>query len=121
MVEGWAQHVDRFAAELDANGDEPYLWGVFDFIGALVVRDIAEDYLSTVPPMARARYSNQLAQADSKLRSYTREDTDRNVLQIAQGKNDQVAWWWSRIPVRGLVPAEAAEMLPRNPSSEAHS
>lgn len=96
----WAQHVDRLAKESGSKySHEDDVWGVYDFVAALWIRERLESRL-----IGDATLREELsANSDEMFLQFTRNDDDGRLAEYIDPASTDLGWWWRRIPQSGPV------------------
>jgi hypothetical protein len=109
LIDGWTQQVERLASEALDRDTKADAWGVHDYIGALHLRDLVANVVAKFESDEAVAVETALRAADSNLRSFTEPDAGGLIVTVAAGDHGS-GWWWKRIPVRGPVRREAAQI-----------
>jgi hypothetical protein len=116
LVDAWAAHVLRLHREHlipDSPGRD--LWGIFDYVAALIIRDALETCLepSAGPPPPSVEVADEL------FRTMTSADVRGHLRAQAATLGSKVfgdGWWWQRFPDSGEPPREL-DKVAREPGS----
>ncbi|WP_148616436.1 hypothetical protein [Nocardioides rubriscoriae] len=104
LVAGWDSHIRRIIAELDAKQNDQTVWGIYDFIAALHLRDAVERGLKALHGSPFAAAFAEVAALDQRFVDHTERDHHALLhafLAAEQPRSD--AWWWHRVPTRGPI------------------
>jgi hypothetical protein len=101
LVDSWAAHVLRLHREHPLpDSPDRVLWGIFDYVAALIIRDALEACLEPFagpsPPLVEV--------TDELFRSMTSSDVHGHLRAQAATLGAEVlrdAWWWHRVPDGG--------------------
>lgn len=108
LIESWSSHVLRLYLERNETLESVIVWGMYDLVAALFLRDrlerglVAAGCTSRVPAMVRA--------ADELFLSFTTDDEAGLVSKLEPVAPD-ASWWWRRIPTCGPVAEELASLV----------
>lgn len=106
LVEGWCAHVRRLIAELDAGPEDLWVWGIHDYVAALILREAVERGLKLLAEPARAAVGAEVSLADETFETYTELDQESLLQHVLPPGQEHDSWWWGRIPVRGPARTE---------------
>jgi hypothetical protein len=111
VMDAWAGHVLRLWRECDTSYEEtPGAWGAHDLVAALYIRDrvgvglVACGCDQPTLPVVDA--------TDELYKSFTVEDEGDSLLLVGY-EVPRSPWWWRRVPARGPVVVELAEIAKR--------
>ena len=116
LINGWSAQVLKFYRDLDSSwrDPDPTIWGGDDLMGTYHLRDAIESGLDLLEAAVGTRKVATLTATDELLRTFTVEDTDSmklfdSTIELRSG------WWWRRVPARGPVVQQLAEMSRTQP------
>lgn len=107
----WREHVLRLARETALPPDDPFAWGVYDVVAALVIRDLLEEARECLPHDTKSGATAAVSEIDGWFEEYTEPDADRRLERLDGRYREDGAWWWRRVPREGR-PRMELEQLP---------
>jgi hypothetical protein len=113
LVQGWADHVDRFIAERDLDPDDRDRWTPDDFVAALYIRGFVEKGLRALPDDLAAVARRAIEPVDAAFTEFTAPDADGLLGRWLPPEEHGEGWWWGRVPVAGPVAHDLLELRRR--------
>jgi hypothetical protein len=113
LIQGWADHVDRFIAERDVDPDDRRRWTPDDFVAALFIRDFVEGGLRGLPRDLVAATQRVIDRVDAAFSEFTAPDSEGLLGRWLPVEEFGEGWWWGRVPMAGPVARDLLELRRR--------
>ena len=106
LLGAWWEHLSKFEADLSLSLDDHSVWGVHDYIAALIIRDHLARAMLRVEPILVGQVESVVAEVDRQFMDFTECDEDGCTERTDGRKDLSRGWWWKRVPMRGPVREE---------------
>ena len=101
LVISWALHVDKIDRDRFKSADDRSIWGGYDLVAAMSMRDFLAGCIDRLPEPLRGKVVATTEKYDRQYRSITVADDDGLMERFTDGELSSAPWWWHRIPDRG--------------------
>lgn len=106
LVAGWYQHVRKMESDLQLPDSDRTVWGAYDLLAALSLRDFMARGLGELDPDCSTAASAAVKDVDDRFLSYTEQDDSQRIETLDDSIGEGRGWWWKRIPVNGPIRRE---------------
>lgn len=106
LVTGWYQHVRKMESDLPLSDSDRTVWGAYDLLAALSLRDFVARGLGELDPGYSMAAAAAVRDVDERFLSYTERDDSQRIKKLDDSIGEGQGWWWKRIPVSGPIRRE---------------
>ncbi len=101
LLVSWALHVDKIDTDRFRSADDRRVWGGYDLVAAMSMRDFLAGCIDRLPEPLRAKVIAVADTYDQRFLAVTVADDDGLMRRFTDGELSSAPWWWHRIPDRG--------------------
>jgi hypothetical protein len=105
----WASKVRKIDLDRALPRSDRTVWNEHDLAGMMFWRDHLQRSVDQLRPALRTRMERFVADADSRFRSITVEDSGQRMASIAGVTLTDRSWWWHRVPNSGPIAEDLDE------------
>ncbi|RDI52662.1 hypothetical protein [Nocardia mexicana] len=106
LLVSWKLHTEKIDSDRFKSPGDRGVWGGYDLVAALSVRDFLADCIDQLSEPLRNRIMDLVDECDELFRSISVSDDRRLLDQYADSDLSTAPWWWHRIPDSGPLRAE---------------
>ncbi|MGV9823794.1 MULTISPECIES: hypothetical protein [Nocardia] len=106
LLTSWALHVDKIDKDRARTANDPSVWGGYDLVGALSIRDFLSGCIDRLSEPLRKKVAAVADGYDEQFRAVTKFDENRSIERFTDSGLEAAPWWWHRIPNSGPLLVE---------------